>query len=423
METAIPRKRFILSTRQLFVILVLGTIMAINNGIPYFLYNFYDAVLEGLKITNTQFGLIYTIYGIIMSISFIPGGYIADRFSTKRVIQISMVMSGITGVCCYVFFNYTFFIIAWAIFGITVNFACWGAIMKNVRLICGPDEQGKSFGYYFLVNNLVSTGLGLLSVAAFNKYSNIVDGFKGALLVLAIAYFVGGLIATFLLITDKPDKEKAQEKTKRIGLSEIKEIAKHKETWFFCILIFSLYCAVISKNYFTPYFTNVLGLPVNSAAIIAILAGPPAFLLQPLFGTLADWIGSVTKLILGLVAVLFAMFVLTVVLGSGVGLTMAIGIRVLVMIAIANAYALMWGVMEDIKVDRLLSGTIIGFASFIGFLPDFFLRIVLGKWLDTYGNGGFNIIFIFSAAVTAVAFAMAGLLYYGRKNKTQAAES
>lgn len=52
---------------------------------PYIRYVFYDQQIAAMGITNTQSGILMTIYAAANTITLIPGGILADKWSVKNV--------------------------------------------------------------------------------------------------------------------------------------------------------------------------------------------------------------------------------------------------------------------------------------------------------------------------------------------------
>ena len=49
-----------------------------------------------------------------------------------------------------------------------------------------------------------------------------------------------------------------------------------------------------------------------------------------------------------------------------------------------------------------MSGTAIGLICTIGYMPEFFCPLLAGKVLDSYGNAGYHILFVFLAAMMVI---------------------
>ena len=59
--------------------------------LPYIKYVFYDAQIAAMGINNTQSGLLLSMYTIGNMILYIPGGILADKFSPKKSLIISLL--------------------------------------------------------------------------------------------------------------------------------------------------------------------------------------------------------------------------------------------------------------------------------------------------------------------------------------------
>lgn len=83
--------------KNLFAILIISFGGAIIYGLPYFRYDYYDAYLQVYNLNNTQMGVFGSIFGIFGMISYLFGGYVADRVSIRKIIVLSLVGTGLGG--------------------------------------------------------------------------------------------------------------------------------------------------------------------------------------------------------------------------------------------------------------------------------------------------------------------------------------
>ena len=72
--------------RKYLTIIALGLAGGSIYFLPYIKYVFYDAQISTMGITNTQSGLMLTMYTIGNMILYIPGGIIADKVSPKKAL-------------------------------------------------------------------------------------------------------------------------------------------------------------------------------------------------------------------------------------------------------------------------------------------------------------------------------------------------
>ena len=77
------------------------TILCLSGGIIYFLpflaEIYYIPLQKALGITKTHLGILESVFGITCLIFCFPGGWLADRFSPRKLISIACISTGIGG--------------------------------------------------------------------------------------------------------------------------------------------------------------------------------------------------------------------------------------------------------------------------------------------------------------------------------------
>ena len=112
----------------------------------YLRQNFETSILEAFQITTIDLGNYYSMLGIVYFLSYVPSGWLADKISPRILIAFSMALTGGLGlwfasipskeVLPYIF-------IAW---GIGAGLTFWASMLKGVKMLARPDEQGRFFG-------------------------------------------------------------------------------------------------------------------------------------------------------------------------------------------------------------------------------------------------------------------------------------
>ena len=85
------------TARNLLAIIIVAFGGAIIYGLPYFRYDYYDAYVAAYNLTDTQMGTFGSILGIFGMISYLFGGVVADRFSTRTILTVSLIGTGLGG--------------------------------------------------------------------------------------------------------------------------------------------------------------------------------------------------------------------------------------------------------------------------------------------------------------------------------------
>lgn len=129
---------------RLIILAVAGSLI---YGLPYFRTYYYDAYLQAYNLTNTQMGTLGSMFGVFGMISYLFGGVVADFISPKKLISISLVLTGVAGFCHLFATNYSMLLVIYLVWGFTALFAFWPALVKGIRSLASSEEQGKAFGF------------------------------------------------------------------------------------------------------------------------------------------------------------------------------------------------------------------------------------------------------------------------------------
>lgn len=66
-------------------------------SVIYAYTSYYVAFQTATGFTNTQLGLLLTVLGIASTILYLPGGYLADKFSPIKLMTIGLIGAGAIG--------------------------------------------------------------------------------------------------------------------------------------------------------------------------------------------------------------------------------------------------------------------------------------------------------------------------------------
>ena len=83
------------SKRNLLVTL-LSFMVGMIHFIPFIRISFYDQTIAALNLTNTQLGFLGSIYGTLAIFCYAVGGILAQKFSPRILIGISLAGTGAT---------------------------------------------------------------------------------------------------------------------------------------------------------------------------------------------------------------------------------------------------------------------------------------------------------------------------------------
>ena len=164
--------------RKYLTVITLGLAGGSIYFLPYVKYIFYDAQLAAMHMSNTQSGLLLTMYTVGNMILYIPGGIIADKVSPKKALIISLLSTSALAFLYAFTMDFKIAMFIWMGLSFSTAFVFWSALMKAVRIIGTEEEQGFMYGLYYACNGITAA---LTNTLALNIYKtaggNMEQGF------------------------------------------------------------------------------------------------------------------------------------------------------------------------------------------------------------------------------------------------------
>ena len=404
-------KKVILSPYKMFLVCMFGFAQGSIFLLSSIMSPFYTTTLEMLNATHEQIGTLMSIYGIIMWITLVPGGWVADKVETRKLVTLSLVLTGITGYTMVVFPYIHYYYFAWGFMSLVHNLFYWSAAIKIIRIVAEPHEQGKAYGYAYAMNGAAIALFGAIgtTILAFAG-ENTVAGLKNIIIVYATFNIALGFLIWFSVKNVKKSDGTLLADETRPSLNEMLAVLKLKETWVFAFVCLSLYSLMnLTWTYFTPFFVDVMGMREATAAGIFTAISVMGIFSPLVMGVFADKIGSIIKTIVSTMAALIVILSILLLISGNIPLWAAILIPVLAVFIAGGTYSIQWSVFDELKLDRKVAGSCVAVASIIGFSPDLFIWRLFGSFLDNHGNDGYFYIFV-SLLVLAVLGLTASLV-------------
>ena len=159
------------NVKRFLLLFALGIAYGFMYVMPYMKSSFYDQMIAAMGCTNEQLGSLMTYYTIALTISYLPGGWIGDRFNPKPVLLASIFGQAVLSfLFMFTYQSYTMSVIIWCLMALTGGFAFWPSLMKGIRMTGSDEEQGRIFGIFEALNGLASlllsfVMLGIMAIA------------------------------------------------------------------------------------------------------------------------------------------------------------------------------------------------------------------------------------------------------------------
>lgn len=398
----------------------------------YLRTNYTAPILEVFNLSPVQLNNFYSMLGMAYVIGYIPSGFIADRFSAKKLIVVSLL--GVS-ICGFWFaqvpspgtVNVIFFL--WGIFSV---FTFWSSHMKIVKMLSKSNEVGRFFGILDGGRGAVEALMATVGTILFAKILGGSDlladtraGLVGVIYLYSAIVFVVAILILIFINDDKKLVAMSENSGKRtenekFHFSQIGTLLKNKYVYFMGGIIFMGYTVFWTYYYLGGFLGSNIGVDavtVSGVMVVAMWMRPIGGIIG---GFLADKIGRpatngwaifISALLLAAIALIPATN------SASLFYVIIIGLA-LCLFAIRGTY---WSLLGQSKIEAAMMGTAIGLISFIGYLPDIILPQLNSFLWATFGDqGGYNAYFLVSAAFGAVGILL--LIVYNRLSTREGVE-
>lgn len=403
-------------------------LLVMAGGTIYKLANlkdaFYVPMQEAMSLSHTEIGTLLSVNSMVATALFIVGGYLADRFSTRILIPLGLVGTGTLGLFLSTFPGFGTLLLLFALLAVCSDCLVWPALLKSIRQLGGPKEQGRLFGLLEGGRGVVDTAVAFSALGIFVLLGSGTGGFRAAIAFYAIINIAVGVLLFLLLRnqTSEQTSENPAPKKHKAGLGEIWRAAKLPQLWWVSFTVFMVYVVYCGLTYFIPYLTYVYGLPVALVGAYGIINQYGLKILGgPIGGVLADKVfkGASRYIRLAFLCLIPVVAVLLLLPADPSSQIPAMIVTLLFSLIVFTMRGVFWAPMDEVGIPEETSGTAFGIACLVGYAPGMFAFIVYGAILDANpGAGGYHIVFIVLAALALVgAIVSSGLVRVARARR------
>ena len=393
---------------RLVILTIAGSLI---YGLPYFRSYYYDAYLETYNLTNVQMGSFGSIFGVFGMISYLFGGVVADLVSPRKLLSISLVLTGVAGLFHLMNPNYTMLLIIYLVWGFTSLFAFWPSLLKGIRGLAAESEQSKAYGFMEGGRGIVNAVHLAITLAIFNFFSKKASdlaGLNGVIIFYSAIVIVLGVLIFFFM-----KDEQTSEKSDRFDFSQVLTVLKMPAVWIMSLILCCSYVMNMSFYYFTPYATSAFGITSTGAAIVTMMAQ----YIRPVAsfggGVLADRTGR-SRVMFGAFA-LMAVGTFAIALFRDMSVPVFIVLCALIYFGMYINYGIIFSLMEEGGVPTSVAGTAIGVVCTLGYLPEVICPTLAGYVLDTYSELGYKYYFLGVGVIMLIG--IAGLVIWNKYMK------
>ena len=387
---------------------------------------FRPTVLEAFELTNTQLGDVFAVYGVMAMIAYFPGGALADRFSARSLLTVSMIATAAGGLYMATYPGPVGMAILFGYWGITTILLFWAALIRATREWGGHDEQGRAFGILEcgrgLVAALLASGGVILLVLFLPEDMDQLSNEERRSAFRSVIFFYSSItFATAALTwTVIPSVKHIGDSASQLFRSSIAVLARPL-VWAQAAVIICAYCGYKALDNYSLYAVQVLGMNEAQGAKLAtyvIYLRPIAALTA---GVLADRWAAGKMVGTSFVMLVVSYGILATFLPDDHGLTLIYANIFVSVFAVCMLRGVYFALLEENRVPSFLTGAVAGSVSFVGYTPEIFFGPVTGRILDANpGPVGHQNYYLFLAVVAALGVVVVAWLLWLQRHAATA---
>ena len=402
--------------RRWILMLVLGFSGGVIFLLPFLREWLYKPLSDALQLNNTEFGMLMSVFGITSMLAYVPGGWVADRYSPRKLITLSLTIMGALGLYFSTFPGYRASLLIHAGWGVAITLMFWASMIRVTRGWAPPDQQGRAFGILETTRGVAEMAANGSLLAIFVWLGSTNQAVSTVIVVLSMLTIGLGIVSWFVIEDTAAGRDDADE----VSLADVRKVLGMPVVWLIALVILAAYSAYWTSFYFTPYATDVFLVSAGMAGAVSIARmwlKPGAAVLA---GFAADRFGiaRTTVVLFVVLIVSFGLFSVTPANPAIVWLMLInIAIAAIAIFALRGIY---FALLEEGGVPVAVTGTAGGVVSLIGYTPDIYMPYIGGVLLDAYpGVEGYRYLYLIAVGFCTLGLT-ASLLIYRRTRKHHA---
>ena len=381
-------------------VLLLSLAASFIYSAPYLRQLFRSPLMEVFQLTEAQLGNLSSTYAVACVICYLPGGWLADKVASRRLVIISLLTGAVTFLWVATIPGYRSLLVIYAAWGVIGVLILWSAMLKQVRLLGSADEQGRLFGLLEGSRGLLEAAIMTIASVLFSWFATQTLGMSAVFGFYAVLSAGIGLWMLFVTASADP----AAEEPTGFKLSEVLLIVREPTVWLMCIMLtaaFHLFWAAIEF----PSFGERAGFGMTAAATLAL--GTARVWMRPIGGVFGGSVGDrVTnaRALLWLFVAGAATCVFLATMNTSPDAAWILWALVVPFGSLVYAVrGLIWAVLQDCPIPTYLTGTAIGFISIVGYSSDIYIPQVSSYLIRTYADqAAYQLFFAYIAAASLI---------------------
>ena len=391
-------------------------LLCLSGGLIYwlpFLSEIYFVPMQdAFGLSKTQIGILSGTFGFTSIIGYFPGGWLADRFSSRKLISVALVITSAGGFVFSTLPSFEVSVLLYGVWGLATACVFWSALIKATRNWGSKKEQGRAFGILEGGRNFVDMTSATILVFIFAWRGGGDAALSEIILLLALLPLFLSILVWTGMKDDIAQGEDARERRSRPNAAEILKVLKLPIVWLIAIIIMTAYTGLWGAIFFTPYATEVFDLGSVLGGAVGTGKLWIAFFAAIAAGFIADKIGCAKAVFGSFILMTSGFLVFGLVQGAPNLVPFLLINGALIAIAVYALRGIYFSLLEQGGVPLAVTGIATGIVSVIGYTPDIFMPVLGGMILDASpGADGYQNLFLVTAAFSFVGLVAAYIVY------------
>jgi len=384
----------------------------------YLRQNFELTLLSTFDISLAQLNQHSSILGVMFFLSYVPSGWVADRFTPRVLLSFSVFATGLLGIWYAQIPSSSQLLIIFGAWGVTTGLTFWSALLKGVALLAPGHLQARYFGLLEAGRGLFEALLASIAVAWFAYALSSLDASDQSAMIQVIYFYSSVCLVTgplLWLILDSgsgqaDDTAEPAQSGASLGqtLRDLGDLLGNIRIWLVALCILAGY----QIFYATYSYSNYLQVQFGLSAVAVGGLTTVRLWMRPLGAVIAGFVGDRFHPVRSLGVLLavsgLSLFAL-IVMPSSAPWAMLVGVVAGSSALIYGVRGIYWATFRTCNIAPERMGLAIGLVSMLGYTPEIYL-----PWINTYlttaypGPLGFQIYFggvaVFGFVGAALAF-------------------
>ena len=371
----------------------------------YLRQNFEMTLISTLGISLTELNVAHSILGAAFVLSYVPSGWLADRFSPRTLLTFSVTMTGVVGFWYASIPAPEWINVIYGLWGLTTGLTFWAALIKGCSLLAPDDQQARFFGLLEGGRGLFEALLATIAVGWFAYAISSLGALDEGAMVQVIYFYstVCLLIGALLWFVLNESSQAATEVgaspaesspvTFKETVRDLLSLVLNLRVWLVALCILTGYQVFWATYTYSAFLQTQFGLDAVAVAALTTVR----LWMRPVGALLMGFIGDRFHPVRSLgIAILLAGFSLIALLilpadSPFTLLYFAVATSSIVIYGVRGIY---WASFNTARIEPRRAGLAIGLISMIGYTPDIYMPLINTYLIDTYGDAvGFQLYF------------------------------